>query len=53
MKKVERAVTFKLNDTVLDIVDRFTYLGIVFTTAFKCTFESLLNQAMIARLALD
>jgi len=50
-----RRATFKFKDTVLDIVDRFTYLGIVFTTggAFNCTFESLSNQAMKAIFALD
>ena len=50
-----RRATFKFKDTVLDIVDRFTYLGIVFTTgrAINCRFESLSNQTMGAIFALD
>jgi len=53
LKMKLQAYTMSRSDTVLDIVEIFTSLGFVLTTAFNCTFEPLSNQAIGPRLALD
>ena len=48
--RVNRNIRFIYKENVLEIVSKFTYLGIVFTTggSFNTTFEMLAGQALKA-----
>ena len=48
--RVKRNIRFIYEGNILEIVSKFTYLGIVFTTggSFNTTFEMLAGQALKA-----